>query len=149
MVRKDRSAAGTVEQAATPVSSTLSEASRPRNISPSSSAVLRESVLTRHECTILSPSKVAKTVLVFPMSIVSSTVYSRLTAPCSLPGSQVERDIHDRRGVGQGPDREVVHTGPGELGRAFERQAAGRFELGPIPDRRHDLAQQAGRHVVA
>jgi hypothetical protein len=47
MVRSDRSAAGTVEQAATPVISTASPASSPRNISPSSSAVDRASVLIR------------------------------------------------------------------------------------------------------
>jgi hypothetical protein len=73
MVRRLRSAIGTVEQAATPVICTLSAASRPRNISPSSSAVFRASVLTRHECTSFSPSNVASTVLVFPMSIQSST----------------------------------------------------------------------------
>ena len=79
MVRSDRSAAGTVEQAATPVISTASPASRPRNIRPSSSAVDRESVLIRHECTSLSPSKVASTVFVFPMSMHSSTVKQPLS----------------------------------------------------------------------
>src|SRR5690349_4604931 len=73
MVRSERSAAGTVEQAATPLISTASPASRPRNISPSSSAVERASVLIRQLWTILSPSKVARTVLVFPMSMHSST----------------------------------------------------------------------------
>src|SRR5688572_116417 len=74
MVRSDRSAAGTVEQAATPVTATASAASRPRNINPSSSAVDRASVFTRQLCTMVSPSKVASTVFVLPMSMQSSTV---------------------------------------------------------------------------
>ena len=73
MVRSERSAAGTVEQAATPVISTASPASRPRNIRPELVGGERASVLTRQECTSLSPSKVASTVLVFPMSMQSST----------------------------------------------------------------------------
>src|SRR3954451_7677325 len=102
MVRSERSTAGTVEQAATPVISTLSPASRPRKSSPSSSAVDRESVLTRQLWTSLSPSKVASTVLVFPMSMQSSTRLSfhRL--------GEIHRDVQDRRGVGQAAHREVV-----------------------------------------
>src|ERR671921_255995 len=80
MVRRLRSAAGTVEQAATPVISTASPASRPRNINPSSSAVDRASVLIRQLWTSLSPSNVASTVLVFPMSMQSSTDLSSSTA---------------------------------------------------------------------
>src|SRR6266536_5406755 len=118
MVRRLRSAIGTVEQADTPVICTLSAASRPRYISPSSSAVDRASVFTRQECTSFSPSKVASTVLVFPMSIHSSTetnVVRRHAAPpvrIGLPAAaQVERDVQDRGRVGQPADREVVHTG--------------------------------------
>src|SRR3954464_10804363 len=116
MVRRLRSAAGTVEQAATPVTSTLSPASRPRNIRPSSSAVDRASVLTRQLCTSLSPSKVARTVLVFPMSMQSSTraAYPAESEPFEVrasAGPQVQGDVQDRGGVGQGSDRQVVDAG--------------------------------------
>src|SRR5438270_6182797 len=102
MVRRLRSAIGTVEHAATPVSWTLSVASRPRNINPSSSAVDLASVFTRQECTSFSPSKVARTVLVFPMSIHSSTAISLDSGP------EVQRDVQDRCGVGQRTDRQVI-----------------------------------------
>src|ERR1044071_4076270 len=95
MVRRLRRAAGTVEQAATPVTSTASPASSPRNINPSSSAVDRASVLIRQLCTSLSPSKVASTVLVFPMSIQSSTGRFFLGfALCSASAPETDQNCH-------------------------------------------------------
>src|SRR5690349_15503242 len=81
MVRNERSAAGTVEQAATPVIATASPANSPRNNRPSSSAVDRASVLIRQLWTSLSPSNVARTVFVFPISIQSSKSHPQDSHP--------------------------------------------------------------------
>src|SRR5512142_291290 len=124
MPRRERSAAGTVEQAETPVTSTPSGASRPRSIRPSSSAVDLPSVLIRQEWTSLSPVNVAKTVFVFPMSMQSSTARS-LCPPAGGSPTQVECDIHDRRGVGEPAHREVVHAGLGHLPDGREGEPAG------------------------
>ena len=96
IVRSERSAAGTVEQAAMPVTSTSSAASRPRNSRPSSSAVSRASVLTRqrvHELLALERGE-------HGVGVADVDAEQHGVEP-NLCGTQVERDVEDRRGVGQ------------------------------------------------
>ena len=77
--RSAGSSAGTVEQAATPVIS--ASRSSPRQSNRSSSAVARGAVVTRQQPTRFSPSKVARTVWLLPMSTVSSTAQRSTTSP--------------------------------------------------------------------
>ena len=89
--RSDGSSAGTVEQAATPVTSV--SRSSPRQTIRSSSEVARGAVVTRQEPTRRAPSKVASTVWLLPTSTVSSTAQparrsrarSRIGAECVSP----------------------------------------------------------------
>src|SRR3954453_2837455 len=130
MVRSSRSTAGTVEQAAMP--ETGMSASSPRNVSASSSAVVRASDLIRHECTIFSPSKTPMTVLVLPTSIARS-----------MAALDVQPDVENRRGVRQRTHCKGVASGPGARPGVLQPQAARRLQLGLLARVLH-----RGPHVV-
>src|SRR3954453_13982264 len=135
MVRSSRSTAGTVEQAAMP--ETGMSASSPRNVSASSSAVVRASDLIRQECIIVSPSKTPMTVLVLPTSIARS-----------MAALDVQPDVENRRRVRQRAHCKVVDAGPGDGAGVLEPQSAGRLQLGPLAGVLHRRAHVVEAHVV-
>ena len=134
MLRSSRRTAGTVEQAAMPVTSM--PASSPRNVSANSSAVLRASVLIRHEWRSVSPSKTPRTVLVLPMSIASS-IYD------------IQADVEDGGRVGERADGEVVDPGLGDLARVGPGTAARTPRASRRPRANSTTSRICGgRHVV-
>src|SRR5690242_419159 len=135
MVRSSRSTAGTVEQAAMPVTGT--SASSPRNVSASSSAVSRASVLIRQEWSSLSPSNIPMTVFVLPTSIARSMTFL-----------EVEADVENGRGVGEGAHCKVVDAGLGDRPRVLEGEATGRLQLGAAGRVRNRLPHVVEAHVV-
>src|SRR5687768_10658686 len=94
----------------------------------------------RQWSTSSSPLSTPMTVWVLPTSTASSTSH--------LLGAQVEAEVEHGRGVSQGADRKVVHSGLRDLARAFEGKAAAGFQPGSAIGDADALAQLVGGHVV-